>query len=201
FGIGVPKMVDKEELYPVNTLPPLAWALNLYFKNDTKYRKKGVLELTFPSGKHKVKMQKKGDHEISVWFSDKKIYVRAKCRYDKKCEFNSERIVVEKREDLMDLGWEDVDSRKFFKSITKWLMKLEFDYVLLVRALVTIADKYVTIPLTTQYGRTFERFDEYRKNRWPEDAKPSDKPRFLEEILVRVCFWIQSAAEVGALKA
>ncbi len=193
-------MVDKEELYPVNTLPPLAWALKLYFKNDTKYKKKGVFELTFPSGKHKERMQKKGDHEISVWFSDKKIYVRAKCRYDKKCEFNSERITVEKREDLMDLGWEDVDSRKFFKSITKWLMKLDLDYVLLIRALVTITDKYVEIPLTTQYGRTFEKFDEYRKNRWPDDAKPSDKPRFLEEILVRVCFWIQSAAEVGALK-
>lgn len=193
-------MVDKEALYPVNTLPPIAWALKLYFKNDTKYRRKGVVELTFPSGKHKEKFQKKGDHEITVWYSEKKIYVRAKCRFDKKCDFNSDRVLVEKREDVMDLGWEDVDSRRFFKSITKWLMTLEFDYVLLVRSLVTIADKYVNLPLTTQYGRTFEKFDEYRKNRWPDDAKPNDKPRFLEEILVRVCFWIQSAAEVGALK-
>jgi len=193
-------MVDKEELYPVNTLPPIAWALDLYFKNDTTYRRKGIVELTYPSGKHKEKLRKKGEHEITIWFSDKKIYVRAKCRYDKKCEFNSDRITVWKREDLMNIGWDDVDSRKFFKAITKWLMKLEFDYILLIRALVTICDKYVKIPLTTQYGKTFEKFDEYRKNRWPEDAKPSDKPRFLEEILVRVCFWIQSAGEVGALK-
>ena len=193
-------MVDKEELYPVNTLPPIAWALKLYFKNDTKYKRKGVVELTFPSGKHKERMQTKGEHEIALWYSEKNIYVRAKCRYDKKCDFNSDRITVEKREDLMDLGWEGADSRKFFKSLTKWLMKLDFDYVLLIRALVTICDKYVEIPLTTQYGRTFEKFDEYRKNRWPEEAKPTDKPRFLEEILVRVCFWIQSAAEVGALK-
>ena len=139
--------------------------IKLYYKNDTKYKRKGVVELTFPSGKHKERMQTKGEHEISIWFSEKKIYVRAKCRYDKKCSFNSERILIEKREDLMELGWEGADSRQFFKSITKWLMKLEFDFVLLIRSFVTICDNYVEIPLTTQYGRTFERFDEYRKKK------------------------------------
>jgi len=192
-------MVDKNELYPVNTLPPLAWALALYFKKDKKYRHKGIVELTFPAGQHKEMLKSKGEHTISVWFSEKRIYVRAKCHYDKECSFNSDRIQVSNREALMGLGWEGTDSRKFFKSITTWLLRLNFDYVLLIRALVTICDRYVKIPLTTQYGKTFQKFDEYRKNRWPEDAKPSDKERFLEEILVRVSFWIQSAAEVDAL--
>ncbi|MFW9920063.1 MAG: hypothetical protein ACFFED_10710 [Candidatus Thorarchaeota archaeon] len=192
-------MVDKNELYPVNILPAIAWALALYFKKDTKYRRKGTVELTFPAGQHKEMLKSKGEHAIVVWFSDKKVYVRAKCQYDKACSFNSDRIEVNSREPLMGLGWEGTDSRKFFKSLTAWLLRLDLDYVLLIRALVTICDKYVNIPLTTQYGRTFEKFDEYRKNRWPEDATTDDKPRFLEEILVRVSFWIQSAAEVGAL--
>ncbi|MHA1906721.1 MAG: hypothetical protein ACW98Y_05480 [Candidatus Thorarchaeota archaeon] len=193
-------MVKKEELYPVNTIPAIAWALDLYFKNDTKYKRKGTVELTFPSGKHKERMQKKGNHEIVVWYSDKNVYVRAKCLIEKTCSFNSERIDGRNRDALMEIGWEGVDSRAFFKAIRKWLIRLDLDYVLLIRALTTICDRRVTIPLTTKYGKTFAKFDEYRKNRWPEDATPNDKPRFLEEVLVRVCFWIQSAAQVGALK-
>lgn len=192
-------MVDKNELYPVNTLPPISWALAVYFKKDTKYKPKGIVEITFPAGQHKEMLKSKGEHSITVWFSERKVYVRARCHYSKDCGFNSERIEASSRETLMGLGWEGTDSRKFFKSLTAWLMKLNLDYVLLIRALVTICDRYVKIPLTTQYGRTFEKFDEYRKNRWPEEATPDDKARFLEEILVRVSFWIQSAAEVGAL--
>jgi hypothetical protein len=184
----------------VNTIPPIAWALNLYFKKDTKYKRKSTLEMAFPSGHHKERGRKKGHHEIKLLYSDKKIYVRARCLVNKECDFNSERIAGRDRRTLMDLGWEGTDSRKFFKAVTKWLMALELDYVLLIRALTTICDRRVKIPLTTQYGKTFAKFDEYRRNRWPEDAKPNDKPRFLEEVLVRVCFWIQSAAEVGALK-
>ncbi len=194
-------MVDKEELYPVNTIPAIAWALDLYFKKDTKYKRKGTVEITFPSGKHKERLQKKGEHEIIVWFADKNVYVRSKCLVDKICDFNSERIDGRNREDLMGIGWDGTDSRSFFKAITKWLMRLDLDYVLLIRALATICDKRVEIPLTTKYGKTFQKFDEYRRNRWPDDAKPDDKPRFLEEVLVRVSFWIQSAGEVGALKA
>ncbi len=193
-------MVNPEELYPVNTIPAIAWALDLYFKKDTKYKQKGIVEITFPSGDHKELMKKKGKHEILLWYSDRNIYVRAKCLFDKNCEFHSERIDGRDRETLKGIGWEEADSRAFFKAVTRWLLRLEFDYVLLIRALATVCDKRVEIPLTTKYGKTFQKFDEYRRNRWPEDAKPDDKPRFLEEVLVRVCFWIQSAAQVGALK-
>ena len=193
-------MVDKNELYPVNTIPPIAYAMDLYFKNDKKYKRKDVLELTFPSGKHKEKMQTKGEHQISLWFKDKNIYARARWLYQKKCSFNSDRVDGHSRSGLMGLGWEGTDSRSFFKAITRWLFKLDFDYVLLVRALATVCDKYVETPLTTQYGRTFDKFDDYRRNKWPEDATPNDRERFLEELLVRVSFWIQTAAEVGGLK-
>jgi hypothetical protein len=193
-------MVDKNELYPVNTIPPIVWALDLYFKNDKKYKRKDILELTFPSGKHKEKLQTKGEHQITLWYSEKKIYARARCLYQKGCSFNSDRIDGHSRVGLMGLGWEGTDSRGFFKAITKWLLKLDLDYVLLVRALATVCDKYVEIPLTTQYGKTFAKFDEYRRNKWPEDATPDKRARFLEELLVRVSFWIQTAAEVGALK-
>ncbi len=193
-------MVNKEELYPVNTIPAISWALKLYFKKDKKYKRKNVLELTFPAGQHKEMLKSKGEHHIILWFSERKVFVRARCLYSKDCDFNSNRVEASSRESLMDLGWEGTDSRAFFKAITKWLMRLNLDYVLLIRSLVTVCDRFVKIPLTTKYGRTFQKFDEYRRNRWPEDAKPDDKPRFLEEILVRVSFWIQSAAEVGALK-
>ena len=192
-------MVDKEELYPVNLIPAIAWALDLYFKKDTKYKRKGTIEITFPSGKHKERLQKKGEHEIVVWFTERKVFVRSKCTVDKICNFNSERIDGSDRDGLMDIGWEGTDSRAFFKAITKWLIRLDLDYVLLIRALATVCDKRVYIPLTTKYGKTFQKFDEYRRNKWPEDAKPNDKPRFLEEVLVRVCFWIASAAQVHAL--
>jgi len=58
----------------------------------------------------------------------------------------------------------------------------------------------VEIPLTTKYGKTFKKFDEYRRNKWPEDATPDNRERFIEEVLVRVSFWFQSAHQVGALK-
>ncbi|MFW9909200.1 MAG: hypothetical protein ACFFEF_11550 [Candidatus Thorarchaeota archaeon] len=193
-------MVDPNELYPVNTFSAIAWALDYYFKKDTKHKRPGVVELTFPSGQHKERLQKKGEHEITVWYTERSIHIRSRCLYDKKCDFNSERIGARDRDKLKELGWEGTDSRAFFKSVTKWLLKLNLDYVTFIRALVTVCDRKVEIPLTTKYGRTFQKFDEYRRNRWPEDAKPDDKPRFLEEVLVRVCFWIQSASEVGALK-
>ena len=44
------------------------------------------------------------------------------------------------------------------------------------------------------------KFDEYRRNKWPEDVKPDNRDRFLEEVMVRVSFWMLSAHQVGALK-
>jgi hypothetical protein len=61
-------------------------------------------------------------------------------------------------------------------------------------------DRYVERPLTTKWGREFKKFDDYRKNKWPEDVNPNDRERFLEEVLVRASFWVQSAAQVDALK-
>ena len=79
-------------------------------------------------------------------------------------------------------------------------MKMNLDYKLIIRALATICDRKVELPLTTQYGRTFKKFDEYRRNRWPEEATPDKRDVFLEEVLVRVTFWIMTAAAVDALK-
>jgi hypothetical protein len=58
----------------------------------------------------------------------------------------------------------------------------------------------VTFPLTTRWGKKFDKFDDYRRIRWPEDATPDNKPRVIEEVLFRVAFWFQTAADVGALK-
>jgi len=35
--------------------------------------------------------------------------------------------------------------------------------------------------------------------RWPEGLTPENKEEYLEEVLLRVCFWIRAAAEVNAL--
>ncbi len=192
-------MTKPDEFYGVNVLPPLSWALDLYFRKKGPV-KKGIVEVILPAGKHKERMMTKGEHQIVVWLSDKHLYARAKCQYDNDCEFNSDRVDAADREALKSIDWEGINDRRFFKGITKLLMRLNLDFVLLIRALYTICNKRVEIPLTTQYGRTFKEFDEYRKNRWPEDARPDDRERFLEEVLVRVCFWIQTAHVVGALK-
>ena len=60
-------MTDPDEYFPVNTIPALSWALDLYFKAGGKFKEGGVLELIFPAGTHKVMMQKKGDHDIILW--------------------------------------------------------------------------------------------------------------------------------------
>ena len=81
----------------------------------------------------------------------------------------------------------------------KWVVRLDLDFITLIRALNTICDTRVKIPMTTQYGRTFNKFDDYRRNRWPADATPNNPPKFIEEVLVRVTFWFMTAATVGAL--
>ena len=192
-------MTDRSELYPVNTIPPVTWAMQLYFKRDFKFKDPGTIELVFPAGDHKELLQKKGDHRIVLWFTDRKVFVRARCTYSSDCDFNSQRVRGGDREGMMVIPWEGTDDRAFFRAVTKWLLRIKFEYVPLIRSLTTVCDRYVEIPMTTKYGRTFEKFDEYRRNRWPKDAKPTDRPRFLEEVLVRVCFWIQSASDVDAL--
>ncbi|MBN2227960.1 MAG: hypothetical protein JW779_00080 [Candidatus Thorarchaeota archaeon] len=194
-------MVDAEEYYSVNTIPALAWALDLYFKAGGKIKEGGIVELVFPAGAHKELMKKKGDHEIFLWLSKKKLFVRARCNYNKECSFNSERIDGSDREGLKGLPWGEINDRSFFIALRKWLIRNKFDYVTLIRALNTACDRKVEIPLTTKYGRTFKKFDDYRKNKWPEDATPDNREKFLEEVLVRVSFWIQSAAQVNALKS
>jgi len=193
-------MPEPQERYPVNTIPGITWALKLYFQKKPLSKKSRTLELTFPAGKHKEKMRTKGRHTIVIWHSQKEVFVRTKCDYSNKCEFVSERINGYDRDALMGLGWEGTDSREFFQNITKWLVRIGLDFTTLIRAIVTMCDRRVEIPLTTKYGRTFEKFAEYQKNRWPEDTTPDDQPKYLEEILVRMNFWLQSAAEVGALK-
>jgi hypothetical protein len=121
--------------------------------------------------------------------------------YDKGCSFNSSRIDGSDREALKTLPWDETNDRSFFIAIRKWLVRLKFDFVTLIRALNTMCDRYVELPLTTKYGRTFKKFDEYRRNKWPEDATTDNRDKFLEEVLVRVSFWIQSAAQVNALKS
>ena len=193
-------MTDPDEYYPVNTIPALSWALDLYFKADGKFKEGGVLELVLPAGTHKVMMQKKGDHDIILWMSKKKLYVRARCGFDKDCSFNTSRIAATDREKLKELPWDDTNSRAFFTALRKWLIRYKFDYVTLIRALNTACDRHVEIPLTTKWGREFKKFDDYRRNKWPEDVTTNDKERFLEEVLVRVAFWVQSAAQVNAIK-
>lgn len=159
-----------------------------------------MIELVFPVEDHKEMMRKKGTHEIYMWFSKGRIFLRARCNYDKACSFNSERINGAKRESVKKLEWGEARSDTFFKALRKWVMRLDLDFVTFIRALNTVCDKRVEIPLTTKYGRTFKKFDEYRRNKWPEDATPDNRGRFIEEVLVRVSFWIQSAHQVGALK-
>jgi hypothetical protein len=193
-------MPDPDDLYPVNTLPAVAWALNVYFKAGGKYKEGGVIELIFPAGDHKEYRRKKGVHEIILWMSKRKLYLRARCSYDKECKVNSERVDASDREAVKTLPWEGTENRQFFKAVRKWIMRLNLDFVTLIRAFNTVCDRKVEIPLTTKWGRTFKKFDEYRRNRWPEDATPDNREKFIEEVLVRVSFWIQSAAQVDALK-
>jgi hypothetical protein len=193
-------MTDPDEYYPVNTIPAISWALDLYFKADGKFKEGGVIELILPAGTHKMMMQKKGDHDIILWMSKKKVYVRARCSFDKECPFNSGRIDGWDRDALKKLPWDETNSRAFFSALRKWLVRHKFDYVTLIRAINTACDRKVQIPLTTKWGRVFKKFDEYRRNKWPDDVTTEDRERFLEEVLVRVAFWVQSAAQVNALK-
>ncbi len=193
-------MTDPDEYYPVNTLPLLARALTLYFKAGGKFKEGGVVEFILPAGKHKEMMRTKGEHEIIIWLSKQQLFVRGRCSADKDCSFNTGRIDANDRDALKPLHWDLMNDRAFFVALRKWLFRLNFDYVTLIRAVNTACDRYVEIPLTTKWGRTFKKFDDYRKNRWPEDATPNDRERFLEEVLVRVSFWIQSAAQVDALR-
>ncbi len=194
-------MTDPDEHYGVNLIPALSLALRLYFKKRPKYKGPGSYEATFTAGHHKEKMRNRGDHLIIILFSKQEFWVRARCTYDRECTFNTPRIRGIDREGLKTIDWEPLNNRPLFTSMKKLLLALKLDFVTLVRAINTVCDHFVEIPLTTKWGRTFEKFDEYRRNRWPEDAKPADKPRFLEELLVRVCFWFMSAAAVGALKS
>jgi hypothetical protein len=193
-------MSKPDESHPVNTIPPLAWALELYMKAGGKFKEGRMIELVFPVEDHREKMRKKGTHEIYMWFSKGRIFLRGRCNYDKACSFNSERINGAKREDVKKLEWGEARSDTFFKAIRKWVVRLDLDFVTFIRALNTVCDKRVEIPLTTKYGKTFKKFDDYRRNKWPEDATPDNRKRFIEEVLVRVSFWIQSAHQVGALK-
>ena len=192
-------MTKPDEYYAANLIPPFAWALNLYFKTGARC-KESIIEVIFPAGSHKERMQKKGNHEILVWIVNRKIYMKSRCTYDKECSFNTERIDGADRDAVKTLKWEETNSRAFFKSITKWIMRYDFDFVTLIRALKTVCDRYVQIPLTTQWDKTFKNFDEYRRNRWPEDATSDNRAKFLEEVLVRVAFWFQTAVTVNALK-
>ncbi len=193
-------MTKPDEYYAVNTLPALSWAFDLYFKKKGPFKSTGILEAILPGGNHK-RFGEKGGHEISIWMSDdRKIYVKAKCTHDAKCEFNSERIDATDREGLKTIDWDKINDRRFFQTMRKWLMKMNLDFKLIIRAFATVCDRKVEIPLTTQYGRTFQKFDEYRKNRWPEETTSDKRDDFLEEVLVRVCFWMMTAAAVDAIK-
>lgn len=195
----VQTMTKPDEYYAVNTIPPITWALELYLKSGARYKDSGVKEVIFPGGPHKELRRKKGEHQIFLWISKRKVYVRARCNFAKECEVNTDRISGDDREALKTLPWDEVNSRAFFKTITKWLLRLELDFETLVRALNTVCDRHVKIPLRTRYGRVFNRFNDYRQVNWAEDATPDNRSRFLEEVLVRVAFWIQSAAQVGVL--
>ncbi len=193
-------MPNPDEYYAANVIPPVAWALDLYLRHKGRFKVQRVIELTFPAGQHKEMMRKKGNHEIAVWLSEKQIWVRARCSYSKDCKFNSPRINGADREGVKSLPWNETDSQKFFPAIRKWLLRLDLDFALFIRALTTVCDRRVEIPLTTQYGKRFERFDSYRRTRWPKDVTPKDRDKFLQEVLLRVAFWFQTAAIVGALK-
>ena len=193
-------MSKPDELHPVNTIPALAWALELYLKAGGKYKEGKTVELIFPVKDHREKLMKKGSHDIYMSFTKGKISLRARCDYDRKCSFNSERIDGADREAIKKLDWGETKTDAFFKALRKWIIRLDLDFVTLMRALNTVCDNRVEIPLTTKYGRTFQKFDEYRRNNWPEEITPDKRDMFIEEVLVRVAFWIQSASQVGALK-
>ncbi len=193
-------MTKPDEYYAANVLPPIAWALDLYFKQGLRQRETGVVEVIFPAGDHKVALSKKGNHELAVWLSKQDMLVRARCTYDKSCSFNSDRVDARDREAVKSLPWDKTDQTRFFKAVRDWLLRLDFDFTTLVRALVTVCDRKVETPLTTRYGKTFDKFDDYRRHKWPEDATPDNRPRLLEEVLFRVAFWFQTAADVRALK-
>ncbi|MFW9769912.1 MAG: hypothetical protein ACFFF9_13245 [Candidatus Thorarchaeota archaeon] len=193
-------MPDVDESYPVNMIPALAWALDLYFKSGAPFKDGKTIELIFPIGDHKEMMRKKGTHEIFMFLSKRKLYLKARCDFDKKCSFNSERINAWDRNAVRTLEWGEADSKTFFKALVKWINRLDFDFVTLIRALNTVCDRRVEIPMKTKYGRTFKKFDEYRRNKWPEDITPDKRDRFLEEVMVRVSFWMLSAHQVGTLK-
>lgn len=193
-------MTNPDEYYAVNTIPPIVWALDLYRKAGGQHKKKRVIKAVFPADEHKELFSKKGAHEILIWFSEKKVHVRAKCQYDKNCNFNSDRVDGADRESLKRLPWDKVDSQEYIRILRKWLLELVLDFVTFIRALNTVSNRYVEIPLTSQYGKTFENFDAYRKTNWPEEATPNKRSRFLDELLLRIAFWFHSAAVVGALK-
>lgn len=193
-------MTNVDEIYPVNTIPALAWALDLYFKAGGKFKDGKTIELIFPVSDHKEMMRKKGVHEIFMFMSKRKLHLKARCDFSKECSFNSGRINAWDREAVKTLDWGEADSQTFFKAIRKWIQRLDLDFVTFIRALNTVCDRRVELPLTTKWGRTFKKFDEYRRNKWPEDATPDNRDVFLEEVLVRVSFWIQSAHKVDALK-
>lgn len=159
-----------------------------------------MIELIFPVEDHKEMMRKKGSHEIYMWFSKGRIFLRGRCNYDRECSFNTGRINGAKREAVKKLVWGEARSDTFFKALQKWVVRLDLDFVTFIRALNTVCDRRVEIPLTTKYGRTFKKFDEYRRNKWPEDITPEKREKFIEEVLVRVSFWISAAYAVGALK-
>ncbi|MHA1924297.1 MAG: hypothetical protein ACW974_00135 [Candidatus Thorarchaeota archaeon] len=192
------KMTEPDEYYGVNTIPAIAWALELYLQAGARFKDR-TIEVIFPGGNHKEMRMKKGEHEIVVWISNRKIYARARCNFKKECKVNTGRVDGSDREALKEFPWDEINSRAFFKTMTKWLMRMDLDFKTLIRAFNTVCDRRVALPLTTKYGKKFDKFNDYRQHRWPKDATPDNRSRFLEEVLIRVAFWIQSAAQVNAL--
>ncbi|MBD3159800.1 MAG: hypothetical protein GF309_13540 [Candidatus Lokiarchaeota archaeon] len=193
-------MTDSDSLYAVNTLPALAYAFDVYSKIDAPFKDPGAVEMILHADDHKKLLQKKGEHQVIVWFADGKVFARARCTFDKECDFNKPRVGGKDREGLKTLPWEKTKEKRFFILLSKWVMKLGYDYSTLIKALVAVCDKKVETPLTTKYDKTFNKFNEYRKVNWPDDVSLEDRQRFLEEVLVRVSFWFKAAAEVDALK-
>ncbi len=193
-------MTNPDEHYPVNTIPPLAWAFELYFAHKGRFKDTPIIEVIVPVSAHKGLVHKKGSHDIVMWISKRRLYVRSRCTDDNNCNFNTDRIDGSDREALKKISWENIDIRKFFAIITKWLLRLNLDMVLFIRALNSVCDSRVTLPLTTEFGKTFERFNDYRKTRWPSDVTPDKMDMFMRELLIRVAFWFRAAATVNALK-
>ncbi len=193
-------MTDLDEIYPVNMLPPLSWALDLYFKAGGKFKDGKTIELILPVSDHKEMMRNKGVHEIFMFMSKRKLHLKARCDFSKKCSFNSARLDASDREAVKTLDWGEADSYTFIKAVRKWILRLDLDFVTFIRALNTVCDRRVELPLTTKWGRTFKKFDEYRRNKWPEEATPDNREMFIEEVLIRVAFWIQTAYKTNAMK-